>query len=70
MKKTILSHVALSAITLPLLVHAQSAAEMDTNGDGMLSVEEVQAAYPDVTGGTFIAIDANGDGRLRFADRI
>lgn len=36
--------------------------ELDSDGDGVLSFEELQAGYPDLTEEVFAAIDANGDG--------
>ena len=40
------------------------AAELDSNGDGMLSVTEVQAVYPDLTAEQFSAMDLNANGAL------
>lgn len=37
---------------------------VDTNADGMVSMEEAQAAYPDLTAEQFSEIDANGDGAI------
>jgi cytochrome oxidase Cu insertion factor (SCO1/SenC/PrrC family) len=34
----------------------------DTDGNGTFSLEELTAAYPDLTAETFALIDANGDG--------
>lgn len=41
---------------------------LDTNGDGMLTIEEVQAAYPEVGTDQFSQIDANGDGGVDDAE--
>ena len=41
---------------------AQNAA--DTDGDGMLSLEEAQAAMPDMAEETFLTLDGNADGLL------
>ncbi|MFX0540415.1 EF-hand domain-containing protein [Roseovarius sp. S4756] len=41
---------------------------MDTNADGMLTMEEVQAAYPDMTAEQFSEIDSNGDGAVDDAE--
>ncbi len=38
--------------------------ELDTNGDGVLSMEEVQAVYTDMTEEQFIEADANADGLI------
>lgn len=43
---------------------AFAATEVDTNGDGMITIEEVQAVYPDVTAEGFSAMDTNADGAL------
>jgi hypothetical protein len=34
----------------------------DTDGDGVYSFAELQAAYPDLTDDVFVLIDTNGDG--------
>jgi hypothetical protein len=54
----------LSALTfsLPVAVLAQSSA--DTNGDGVLTIEEVQAVMPEVGTDEFSVMDANDDGVL------
>ncbi|WP_193555880.1 EF-hand domain-containing protein [Marimonas lutisalis] len=53
---------ALTVILTPAL--AMSATEVDANGDGMLTIEEVQAVYPEVTADSFSAMDTSGDGAL------
>ena len=40
----------------------------DANGDGVLTIEEVQAVLPDMDADTFSAMDANGDGALDQAE--
>ncbi|MEI4261179.1 EF-hand domain-containing protein [Roseovarius sp. D0-M9] len=37
---------------------------VDTNGDGMATMDEVQAVYPEMTAEEFSEIDANGDGAI------
>lgn len=69
MTKTLqFSAVALTALCLPAFAMGQSAAELDANGDGLLSVAEVQAVYPDVTADQFSAMDLNADGALEEAE--
>jgi hypothetical protein len=41
---------------------------IDTNGDGMATMDEVQAAYPDMTADQFSEIDVNGDGAIDDAE--
>ncbi|WP_420587021.1 hypothetical protein [Ruegeria sp.] len=67
MKPQKLAAVTAITLALPALAVAQSAA--DTNGDGVLTIEEVQAVMPDVDAEGFSAMDANGDGALD-ADEI
>ena len=43
---------------------SQGAIALDTNGDGLLTIDEVQAIYPDVSTDTFSAMDLNADGTL------
>ncbi|MEM6759652.1 MAG: hypothetical protein AAF601_09270 [Pseudomonadota bacterium] len=58
-----LSTFALLAVT-PALALAQAAADLDTNADGVLTLDEVQVGYPDITVDTFTAMDLNADGAL------
>jgi len=67
MKPQKLAALSALALGLPALAVAQSTA--DTNGDGVLTIEEVQAVVPDVDAEGFSAMDANGDGALD-ADEI
>ncbi|NVO55366.1 hypothetical protein HW561_06135 [Rhodobacteraceae bacterium B1Z28] len=67
MKPQNLAVISAIALGLPALALAQSSA--DANGDGVLTIEEVQAVVPEVDTDTFSAMDANGDGALD-ADEI
>nr|WP_273499712.1 hypothetical protein [Lentibacter algarum] len=55
---------ALVTAISPALAMSDSAVEVDTNGDGVLSLEEVQAVCPSVTTEEFETMDANADGSL------
>ena len=59
-----LSILAATALCIPAYAMGAGAAEVDANGDGILSVAEVQAVYPDVTTEQFSAMDLNADGSL------
>lgn len=48
------SSIAFSANAMP--------AEIDTDGDGMASLAELQVSYPELTETVFSEIDTNGDG--------
>ncbi|MBK0329414.1 hypothetical protein I5535_19250 [Rhodobacteraceae bacterium F11138] len=54
----------LSAIGLALPALATAATELDANGDGLLTLDEVQAVLPETTAESFTAMDANADGAL------
>lgn len=62
MKPKTMTVVSALALGLPALAVAQSSA--DANGDGVLTIEEVQAVMPDVDADGFAVMDANGDGAL------
>ena len=64
MNKFALTLAALVTAILPALAMSDSAVEVDTNGDGVLSLEEVQAVWPSVTTEDFETMDANADGSL------
>ena len=58
------TYLATTAIILGLAVPALAATKADTNGDGLLTLDEVQTAYPDVTADAFVTMDVNADGAL------
>ncbi|MCA0906713.1 hypothetical protein LCM27_09930 [Ruegeria marisrubri] len=62
MKPQYVIGISIAALTLPGVLSAQSST--DANGDGVLTIEEIQAVLPDVDADTFSAMDANGDGAL------
>lgn len=61
--KTILATTA-AIFTLAAPTWAASVAELDANADGLVTLEEVQAVYPETTAEDFTAMDANADGSL------
>ncbi|WP_227269368.1 EF-hand domain-containing protein [Roseobacter weihaiensis] len=54
-----------TALLLPVAAFAQSA---DANGDGVLTIDEVQVVLPDITAEAFSAMDTNADGALDAAE--
>lgn len=58
---------ALVAILFSVPAFAQMA-DLDTDGDGMASFDEVISVYNSVTEDTFGAMDTNGDGALDEAE--
>jgi len=55
-------------LTLALLfagaTSAMAQGTLDSDGDGLVSLAEVQAAYPEVTEADFNTADGDGDGML------
>ncbi len=58
--------LAALAISLLATTAAQAAelAEVDTDANGTVSMEEAKAAMPDMADDAFTAADANADGQL------
>lgn len=63
-----LTALAATALCLPAFAMGQSAMQVDANEDGVLSLAEVQAVYPDMTEEQFATVDLNGDGTLEDAE--
>ena len=61
--------MAIAALAFPALAMGQSTTELDVNGDGALTIDEVQASFPEVTSDQFTLMDLNADGALD-ADEI
>lgn len=57
-----------TAFALALSGAVSAATDADANGDGVLTIEEVQAAMPDVSTEAFNAMDTNADGALDAAE--
>lgn len=60
MKKTLMTLTALMSLSLPLA--AMEA--VDADGDGLVTLEEMQAVHTDITEEQFTALDVNADGSL------
>lgn len=63
-----LALIATATLCMPAFAMGQSATQVDANEDGVLSLAEVQAVFPDMTEDQFMAIDLNGDGMLEDAE--
>ena len=46
------------------VVAEEGTVEVDRNGDGYMTLGEVQAVFPQITPGVFASVDANKDGAL------
>lgn len=61
--KTILATTA-AVLALAAPTWAASVSELDANGDGVVTIDEMQAAYPEITAEEFAAVDTNADGAV------
>ncbi|MEL7100884.1 MAG: hypothetical protein AAGM84_18815 [Pseudomonadota bacterium] len=62
--KTKLTFAALSLIAVPAFAMGAGAGDVDANGDGVLTIDEVQAVYPEVSTDAFTAMDLDASGTL------
>ena len=60
--------IATATLCVPAFAMGQNATQMDANEDGVLSLAEVQAVYPDMSEDQFTTVDLNGDGVLEDAE--
>jgi Ca2+-binding EF-hand superfamily protein len=61
--KTLLAALAAAALTISA-AQAAELSEVDTDGNGTVSMEEAKAAMPDMTEEAFKAADADESGEL------
>ena len=62
------THILTLAAVVAATASFAQMADVDQDGDGMASFDEIVAAYPDVTEDQFAAMDTNGDGTLDEAE--
>lgn len=58
----------LTLLAMAIAGTAWAASPADTDGDGMLTLDEVQAAFPEIDADSFTVMDANADGMLDEAE--
>jgi len=63
-----MKQIATTLALLTLAAPAFAQMEMDTDGDGNVSLEELQAAYPEVGEERFTLIDTDEDGVINEAE--
>jgi hypothetical protein len=65
-----MKHVLLVAALATSVAFSASAmtAEIDTDGDGMASLTELQVSYPELTEELFLTMDTDGDGLVNDAE--
>lgn len=64
MTKFIAILLGLGVLANAAIALSENVIEVDTNHDGLMTVDEVQAVYPDITAEIFAEIDSNNDGAL------
>ncbi|KEJ97880.1 EF-hand domain-containing protein [Sulfitobacter pseudonitzschiae] len=55
---------AVAVAACPMIASANTAAELDANQDGYLTLDELQVAYPDMDGDQFTLLDLDANGAL------
>ncbi|RFP89413.1 EF-hand domain-containing protein [Rhodobacteraceae bacterium 63075] len=55
---------ALAVVMTPALAIGEGAMEVDADGNGVLSFDEVRAVWPDITPEVFAVMDSDADGVL------
>ncbi|WP_179378410.1 EF-hand domain-containing protein [Jannaschia marina] len=58
------SFITTAAITVALATPLMAQGALDADGDGNVSLEELQTAFPDMTAESFAAMDTDADGVL------
>jgi len=53
-----------TTILASLMATSLAAAQVDANGDGLLTMDEVNTAYPEIKAEEFAVMDINADGVL------
>lgn len=61
--KKLIAALGISALAITA-AQAAELSEIDTNGDGVISMEEAKVAMPDLSEEAFGGADADGDGSL------
>ena len=70
MTHSIILVLALGALANSAITFGEYAIEVDSNGDGLMTIDEVQAVFPDVSAETFAQVDTNKDGALDDAEMV
>ena len=70
MTKFIVILIGLGFLANSAIAMGESAIEVDANGDGLITVDEVQTVYPEITAEVFAEIDTNNDGALDDAEMV
>jgi len=60
--------MATALLAAPAFAQVAASDIPDVDGNGLWSLEELQAAYPEMTEETFALIDTSGDGQVDLAE--
>jgi len=64
MTKFIVILIGMGLMANAAIAQSETTIEVDTNGDGLMSIEEVLAVFPDVSAENFSQTDVDGNGVL------
>ncbi len=67
-KITTLAALIAMGIAGTAIAMSDNAKAVDVNGDGILTIDELQAVFPEVTTDSFSTLDLNADGALDDAE--
>jgi len=67
MFKQVATATFVAALSLPAFA-TEGEARLDANDDGLVTMEEFNAVYPDAGTDVFTSVDTNGDGALSEAE--
>lgn len=62
--KKLIALTTLIALSTPALAQDETFAALDADSDGVISMEELMVAMPDLTEADYTAADSDGDGGL------
>lgn len=68
MTRLILALSTAAAMSATMAMAQDAPMAEDTDGDGFYSLEELQAAYPDLTAEAYETLDTNADGNVDAAE--
>jgi len=70
MTKFILIVLGMGFLANSAIAMGEGTIEVDANGDGLMTIDEVRAVFPDVSTKAFAAVDTNDDGALDDAEMV
>ena len=70
MRKFIAIVLGMGFLANSAIAMGENTVEIDSNGDGLMTIDEVQAVFPDVSPEAFAEVDTNDDGAIDDAEMV